>query len=564
MLNSVVRVNMNSLEAIIEKLPEKYLMLSGRSLTSKVVSEEVDPAADPLGPGNRLVFACGLLAGTGLSSANRLSAGAKSPLTGGIKESNAGGMAAFRMARLGIRAIIIEGEPPGDGRYILVVDRQGPRLEEAGWISMAGVYEKTSKILSKYGGRVAVLLIGPSGERLQLSSGIAVNDPGGNPGRYCGRGGLGAVMGSKGLLAVVLDDSGVSIEKPVRAEEFNSRVKAVSNWIKENPLTAEVYNKYGTAAMLSNTNALGGLPTRNFSTGTFEGANKIDGYAVYNTIVSRGGDGTPTHACMPGCRIKCSNVFPGSDGRCLVSPLEYETIAMVGANCGIEDLDAIARINYLCNDYGVDTIEVGCALAVVMESGSIPFGDAEAAVRAVEEIGKDSLLGKIIASGAVTAGRVLGVKRVPAVKGQGIPGYDPRSIKGTGVTYITSPMGADHTAGSTARASIKHHLKEGQVELSRMVQLWCSLMDSLGLCIFLGTAIKDRRVLADLVSHRLGRDVTLEDLMEIARETMEVEREFNRRAGITEVHDRLPEFFYHEVNPVNGSVFDIYSEDLEK
>lgn len=460
MLNSVVRVNMNSLEVGIEKLPEEFRMLSGRALTSRLVYEEVDPAADPLGPENRLTLACGLLAGTGLSSAGRLSAGAKSPLTGGIKESNSGGMAAFKMARLGVRAIIVEGAPPGGSRYLLVLDKRGARLEDAEWLSMAGVYEKTSRILKKYGDRVAAAVIGPSGERLQLSAGIAVTDPGGNPGRYCGRGGLGAVMGSKGLLAVILDDSGVMAEKPVRAGEFKLRVNEIAGWIKESP-PAAVYKQYGTAAMLNNTNALGALPTRNFSRGAFEGSDSIDGYAVYNTIVSRGGEGSPTHACMPGCLVRCSNIFPDRDGKALVSPLEYETIAMVGANCGIDDLDAIARINYLCNDYGLDTIEVGCALAVVMESGIMSFGDAGKAVKAVEEIGEGGPLGSIIASGTVSAGRVLGVRRVPAVKGQGIPGYDPRSIKGTGVTYVTSPMGADHTAGSTARANIKHHERAG-------------------------------------------------------------------------------------------------------
>ncbi|MFZ5650417.1 MAG: aldehyde ferredoxin oxidoreductase C-terminal domain-containing protein [Bacillota bacterium] len=564
MLDGVVRVNMNSLQVRVDKLPEKYRMLSGRALTSRVICDEVDPAEDPLGPGNRLILACGLLAGTALSSASRLSAGAKSPLTGCIKESNAGGMAAFRMARLGLRAIIVEGAPPGDRKYVLVVDSKGPRLEDGAEISMAGVYEKASGIYKKYGERVAAAMIGPAGERLQLSAGIAVNDPGGNPGRYCGRGGLGAVMGSKGLLAVILDDSGVNAEKPVRPGDFHSRVNEIARWIKENPLTAEVYSKYGTAAMLNNTNELGALPTNNFSRGKFEGAGKIDGYAVYNTIVSRGGMGTPTHACMPGCLIRCSNIFPDRDGGMLVSPLEYETIAMVGSNCGIDDLDVIARINYLCNDYGIDTIEVGCALAVVMESGLMPFGDAEAAVRAVEEAGGDSLLGRIIASGAVSAGRVLGVKRVPAVKGQGIPGYDPRVIKGTGVTYITSPMGADHTAGSTARANVKHHVKDGQVELSKMAQTWCSLLDYLGICIFMGTAIKDRGILAELVSHRFGRDVTLESLLETAGQTIEIEREFNHKAGFTPAHDRLPRFFYNEPNPDTGSVFDIHQGELQK
>jgi len=244
--------------------------------------------------------------------------------------------------------------------------------------------------------------------------------------------------------------------------------------------------------------------------------------------------------------------------------LEYETIGMVGANCGIDDLDVIARINYLCNDYGVDTIEVGCTLAVAMEAGLMPFGDSGRALAAVEEMAKDSFLGKIIASGVVTAGRVLGVYRVPAVKGQGMPAYDPRAIKGTGVTYATSPMGADHTAGNTVRQKLRHSLKEGQVRASMNAQMGSALMDCLGLCVMLGAALKDRGLLAELVACRFGSQITLEDLQEVARETLEIEKEFNKRAGITAPLDRLPEFFYQETNPVTGSVFDISREELEQ
>lgn len=563
-MKMILRVNIGNQTAVLQQLPEEYRLLAGRALTQRIVFDEVPPEADPLGAYNKLVFACGLLAGTSLSSAGRLSAGAKSPLTCGIKESNAGGVAAFKMARLGIRAVVVEGGPHNDTQFVLVIDKKGPRLEPADGLSMLGVYQKASRLYSRYGCRSGVILIGPAGERLQLTAGITNNDPGGAPTRYCGRGGLGAVMGSKGLLAVVIDDSGAVPDPPARKDSFNSRVREIARWIKETPQTADIFPRYGTAAMLSNTNAIGALPTRNFSTGSFERADKIDGYAVHDIITARGGDGRTTHACMPGCLIRCSNIFPGPDGRMIVSPLEYETIGMVGSNCGIDDLDAIARISRLCNDYGVDTIEVGGALAVSMEAGVMPFGDAAAAVRAVEEIGRDTPLGRIIASGVATAGRVFGARRIPAVKGQGLPAYDPRAMKGVGVTYATSPMGADHTAGNTARVSIRHSLKEGQVEASRNAQVGAALMDSLGLCIMLGTALKDREMLAGLVSDRLGIEVTLGQLMDAVRETLALEKEFNRRAGISDAQDRLPEFFYHEVNPASGSVFDIFEEDLKE
>ncbi len=563
-MHKILRVNLKTLSAAIQEIPESYRLLSGRSLTSRIIYDEVPPLAHPLGPGNRLVFACGLLAGTGLSSAGRLSAGAKSPLTGGIKESNAGGVAAFKMARLGIRAVVVEEQAAKGSWYLLVIDKKGPRLEKADNLATLGVYEKASRLYRQYGPRAGIILIGPAGERLQPAAGITNNDPDGFPARYCGRGGLGAVMGSRGLLAVVLDDSGARPDPPVRKDRFNGRVREVARWIRETPQTAEVFPRYGTAAMLNITNAIGALPTRNFSTGTFEGAAKIDGYAVHDTITGRGGEGTPTHSCMPGCLIRCSNIFPGKDGRAVVSPLEYETIGMMGANCGIDELDAIAVMNRLCNDYGVDTIEVGCALGVAMEAGLLPFGDAAAALRAVEEIGRDTPLGRILASGVATAGRVLGARRIPAVKGQGLPAYDPRGLKGTGVTYATSPMGADHTAGNTVRANVRHDLKEGQVGVSMASQAGATLMDSLGLCLMLGTCLKDREILAGLVSDRFGWDVTLEDFTGVAMETLAMEREFNRRAGITEARDRLPEFFYQEINPACGAVFDIFDEDLGK
>jgi len=249
MLDRIVRVNMSSLEITMEELPEKYLKLSGRGLTSRVVVDEVNPLADPLGPHNKLVLSCGLLAGTGVSSSGRLSVGAKSPLTGGIKESNAGGIAAFKMARLGIRAIIVEGMSQTGHYHVLVLDKNGGSLKPGGDLSMLGVYGKAKKIYDRYGKNVGAVIIGPAGERRQVTAGITNNDPAGNPSRYCGRGGLGAVMGSRGLLAVILDDTGASPPGPVRKDEFLSRAKQINSWIKDTPQTAEGFPRYGTAAM---------------------------------------------------------------------------------------------------------------------------------------------------------------------------------------------------------------------------------------------------------------------------------------------------------------------------
>lgn len=562
-MDKIVRVNMTDLSAKIEGLPEKYTHLGGRALTSQIVYHEVPPTCNPLGRNNKVVLACGLMAGLNVSSANRLSVGAKSPLTGGIKEANAGGVAAYKMARLGVRSIVVEGLGQGENWYLLLLNKEGASLQPANHLAGLGIYEKANRIKEQFGPKVGMVLIGPGGEQLMLSAGVTNNDPEGVPSRYAARGGLGAVLGSKKLLGIVLDDEGCRTEPPVNKDEFTACLKQYHQVIRETPQTAEIFPKYGTPAMVSNTNAIGGLPTRNFSTGTFEGADKINGEAVYNTITSRGGEGNTSHSCMPGCVIRCSNVYPGPDGKVLVSPLEYETIALVGSNCCIDDLDAIARINYLCNDYGVDTLEIGTALAIAMEAGVLPYGDAVKAVALVEEIGKNSVIGRVLGAGAEAAGKVLGIHKVPVVKGQAMAAYEPRSVKGLGVTYMTSPMGADHTAGNTIRSGLKHHLKDGQVNASLNGQVGAYVMDLLGLCLMVGAAVKDMNLIAGLVSARLGREIKKEDLLAFARESLEIEKAFNRKAGFTEAHDRLPEHFYEEPNPASGCVFDITDEDLK-
>lgn len=564
MLNQVLRVRMDTLDVISEELKQEYQLLAGRALSSQIILDEVTPYAEPLGPNNKLVVTCGLLAGTTVSCANRLSIGAKSPLTGGIKESNAGGIAAYKLGRLGIRAIVVEGLPEAQEWYILVVTSKGCELQSGNHLAGKGIAEKASLLYEQYGRKNGLILIGPAGEKRLLTAGIANNDPEGIPSRFSGRGGLGAVMGSKGLVAIVLDDANCSLPVMVEREVFQDKMREFHQLLLSNPQTSEVFPKYGTAAMMEITNALGGLPTRNFADGRFAGADKLNGEALHQTITSRGGEGSPTHGCMPGCLIRCSNIYPDKDGKVLVSPLEYETICLLGSNLEVDDLDAIAEANRLCNDYGVDTIEIGCAIGVAMEAGVAPFGDAKALIRLLKEVVSDTWLGRILAAGCVVAGKTLGVRRVPAVKGQGMPGYEPRGIKGTAVTYATSPMGADHTAGNVARANVKHHLKDGQVALSGNAQVGVGMLDALGFCMMVAPALKDRQILADLINARYGWQLVAQDLVQITRQYLRAELEFNRRAGFTTVHDRLPEHFYCEVNPANGAVFDFEDADWKE
>lgn len=245
--------------------------------------------------------------------------------------------------------------------------------------------------------------------------------------------------------------------------------------------------------------------------------------------------------------------------------MEYETIGLLGSNCRIDDLDAIGEMNRLCNDLGVDTIEVGGAIGVAMEAGLIQFGDAIGAMNLIREIAKGTTLGRIIRHGGAVAGRVFGVKRVPAVKGRIMPAYDPRGIKGLGVTYATSPMGAHRTAGNTVRVQIEHHEASGQVEASRNAQLSAAIYDSLGMCLFAGAAVKSRiDLLARLVSAHLGIECSDKDLLILARRTIMAEKELNTRAGLTKAHDRLPEHFVEDTNPASGTVFDVPGEELDR
>lgn len=565
MFNKVIRINMKELKIKEETLKKSYLRLSGRFLSSRLIHDEVPPHSEPLGSHNKLFITCGLLAGTTVSSANRLSIGGKSPLTGTIKESNAGGIAAFKMGRLGIRAIIIEELREDNNWYIAVINKEGCRVEKASYLLNKGTNEKANLLYKKFGEKVGLILIGPAGEKRLVTSGIAINDTNGVPSRYSGRGGLGAVMGSKHLLAIVLDDTNCEKQDVVDKNLYRSKVKELSKNILENPQTAEAFPKYGTAAMMELTNAIGGLPTSNFKTGRFENADKINGQALYDKITERGGEGKTTHACMPGCMVRCSNIYADENGKQIVSPLEYETICLAGSNLEIDDLDVIAKYNYYCNDYGIDTIEVGAAIGVFMESGMLSFGDKEGVLKLMkDEVLESTPLGRIIASGCDITGKVFGIYKTPTVKGQAMPAYDPRAVKGTAVTYATSPMGADHTAGNLVRANIKPEMKEEFVNASRDAQIKMCIFDGLGFCIMLGGAIKDLRDITDLINARFGWDMTVDELKNIARCNLILEKDYNRKAGFTIAHDRLPEYFYEEKNPSTGTVFDINEEFIEK
>lgn len=559
----ILRVDMDQLSVSRQDLPAEYQNWAGRGLTARILQREVPPTCAPLGPDNRLIIANGFFAGTRLSSAGRISVGAKSPLTGGIKESNSGGIAGDAMARLGLRAIIVQGAPTTNNLYVLRVGAEKAELIPADEYRRLGTFSLCEKLYERFGKNVAVVCIGPAGEHRLGAAGVAVNDNDGAPARYAGRGGLGAVMGAKGIKAVVLDD--VRGEIPFHDREaFREAQKRFNTALLESP-GAKNFADYGTISMLDRIHKLGGVPTKNFSQGTFdEHYPNLSSEGVRRFILERGGEGTPTHACMPGCIVRCSNVIPDAQGKAIVSPLEYENLVMLGPNLGIFSIDEIARLNYLCNDYGLDTIEAGASLGVAMEAGLLSFGDFPGAVNLMRQIAAGTVVGRVVGHGAATVGKVFGVSRVPTVKGQGLPAYDPRAVKGLGVTYLTSPMGADHTAGHTIAAKVDHHLPEGQIEASLDAQTRVAGMDTVCICSFANAPLRNAELLADMLRAAHGMEVGHDYLIETGRKVLNMERAFNAAAGFTEADNRYHDFFRIEKLPPFDVTFDVPQEDIDR
>jgi aldehyde:ferredoxin oxidoreductase len=568
----IVRVDMENLKIASEEASPEYEILGNRGLVAKILLKEVAPTGHPLGGANKLILAGGPLAGTGVPTSGRLSAGGISPLTGGIKESNSGGIFAGKLVQCGVKALVIENKPRETGPYLIVIGQDQVEILRAEELSRLGNYEVHRRLLEKYGQDCAVVSIGPAGEDKCLSAGIFGSDMGGLPGAVCARGGLGALMGAKGLKAVVVLGNGSYRIPIIHREKFKEALARLHKAIAETPQTAEVFPKYGTAAALMVLNELGGLPTRNFKDGRFEKASQISAQALYQTISQRGGEGKTTYRCMPGCTIQCYNKYPDPGGRLLVSPLQYETLAMLGSNLGIGDLDQIARLNYLCNDVGVDTVELGAAVGMAMDAGQLPFDGAEAVAEVIRGIPAGHGLSRILASGAEITGKVFGIDRVLAAKGQGLPAHEPRAVKGMGVVFSTSAMGADHTTGVTFREPVDHHKPEGQVSAALRVQIKNGALDALGLCYFVGTAMgANPRLIIDLVEAVYGRELGERFLIDLGKAVLKDERIFNEKAGFGPGQDRIPDFFRTEKLPPFDLVFDVpqdaingFWEELEK
>jgi aldehyde:ferredoxin oxidoreductase len=564
-----IRVNMTYKTVSIEPVPDHYVGLGGRGLTSILINTEVPPTCDPLGPENKLVFAPGLLSGTPLVNTSRLSVGAKSPLTGGIKESNVGGTIGAALGRLGIAAIVIEGRASEGDYSLLTIDKKGKiaLVDATAYVGMR-TYACTEELLTTYGNKNSVVCIGTAGEFNMTLASIQASDVDGRPCRAAGRGGMGAVMGAKGLKALVVSTQGDSAEAIADPQTFKAAAKGVVKAIKAHPMSGQMMPELGTAGLVAPVNAMGAFPSYNARKGVLEGWEKISGEAMAETIERRGGK--KRHMGCAQCIVHCSNEFVDESGGYVTSSLEYETIWALGGMTGVADLDIIAALDRKCDDIGVDTMNTGVAVAVAMDSGHGAFGDGAKVLSLVEEIGLGTEFGRLLGSGPVAVGKHFGNPRVPAVKNQSIAAYDPRAMKGNGVTYATCPMGADHTAGNVVGHYLEQKLDplatEGQMETSRHLQIGIAAVDCTGMCFMAAIALfegEGTEAFLKAINARCGTELSPEAIPALGVRVIEAERDFNRRAGFTKKDDRLPKFFYTEPLPPHNTVFDIKDEVLD-
>ncbi len=568
----ILRINTRTKEYRFEELG-KYEGLGGRALTSKLVFDEVPATCHPLSAANKLVMAGGILACTNAANSGRTSVGAKSPLTGGIKESNVGGQFAHKLPKLGLLAIVLEDKPEGDAPFSTVlVKKDSVEFLDAADIVGKSNYAAHDVLKAKYGEKAVTALVGPAGEQCLMASTIQFSDPDGRPSRSAGRGGMGAVMGSKKIKAIVLDTDAKDSVSMGDDEKFKAARKRWVEILMGHPVTSQGLPEYGTAILVNIINEVGALPTKNFRFGRFDGAAKISGEALTETIKAR--KGQHKHGCHTGCVIQCSQVYNDKDGNYLTTGFEYETIWGFGANLMVDNLDDIAMMDRTCDEAGMDTIEMANTIAMAMEAGVVAWGDGKGVIELLKKVGTKDPLGRILGNGTVFTAQAFGVDRVPVVKKQALPAYDPRTIKGVGVTYATTPMGADHTAGYAVcqnvlkvGGDVPAMGKAGQVEISKNLQIATAAVDSLGLCLFVAFAVLDSadalQVIADMVSGMLGKPYTIDDIVNLGVGALKDELAFNAAAGFTEKDDQLPDFFKNEKLPPHDTVWDFSAEEMQ-
>ena len=555
-------IDLGSRSVSEKQLAGDDLVNAGRYFIAKTLVETGAASVEPLSAANPLIFSAGPFAGTNFSNANRTSVGCRSPLTGGIKEANAGGTFGVALGQLKIAGLTLHGA--SEEWTILFLGKDGSiEFHAADDYLGLGNFEAARRLHEKYGKKVSLALCGPVGEYQGLLAGIAISDSDRRPTRLAARGGVGAVMGAKKLKAIVAElDRLPELED---RKKVMSAVKEYGRMIKADELTA-VYRDVGTASMGDFTNYIGALPVRNFSSGQQVGNGerlRLGGDFIRELNHARGGQ--TAHACMPGCMIECSNVFVDKDGAEIASPIEYETLGLMGTNCGLDDPDDLARVNAVANDLGIDSIETGAMIGVLMDAGAGQFGDVEFMHSVLEDVRQGNERGRIYAQGTARVGERYGVARVPVIKKQAISAYDPRVIEVTGITMMVTAQGADHTAGNVPRMETLDKSTDEIVDASMEAQVVMAAADSLGFCIF-GRNVTNNHLdmIASAINAAVGSELDGAFFARLGRETLRLEDEFNRAAGFTTADDELPAFFYEEALPPSNKVARFHSEEVRR
>lgn len=571
-MSKILRINTRTKEYAFEEVGP-YVNLGGRALTSRLINKEVPADCHPLSAENKLVVATGLLGGSTAANSGRVSVGTKSPLTGGIKESNSGGLFAHKMPKLGLLAIVLEDKPDADAPFSTIfISDDKVEFKDATDICGMDLYPAHDKLLDEYGNKLVAAMIGTAGETVRKTATIQFTDPYKRPARSAGRGGTGAVMGSKRIKAIVLDPEVNNKCVPADEETFKAVRRSWVETLKGHPVTGEGLPAFGTSVLVNVINEAGALPGKNFRYGQVTHAADISGEKIADVIKERGGKNK--EGCHAGCIIQCSQQYNDADGNYVSSGFEYETVWAFGANAMIKDIDDIAALDRICDEKGMDTIEIGNTVAIAMDGGIIPWGDGKAAIELLQKVGTDDPMGLIMGNGVTFAANAFGVERIPCVKNQSMPAYDPRAVKGVGVTYATTAMGADHTAGYGVTANVlgvggnvDGHKKDGNVELSKNLQVATAAIDSMGFCLFVAFAVLDAengvQIMADLVQSYTGNPFTVDDLVALGAGAMADEQAFNERAGFTKMDDRLPRFFETDALPPHDVVWDFDENELQ-
>jgi len=558
----VLRINLTTRKVTSEDVDPKIARayLGGRGWAIHYMYREMDPMADPLGPENMLIFATGPLTATPAPTGNRYMVVTKSPLTGALAHSNSGGDFPTWMKRTGYDLFIFEGKA-SEPVYVFVNEDQ-VEVRPAAHLWGKDTHETTDILLAETSKDAKVACIGPAGENLALMAAI-MNDKH----RAAARSGVGAVMGSKNLKAVVAmgkknpplrDPEGMRTISVNTSKEVGADVKKGSNM-----------RIYGTSYVPQVTNTLGILPTNNFLQGTFEHVHNIDGDALKDNYLVRH---TPCYRCP----LSCGRLTEVPDGpyKGKGEGPEYETISSLGTGCGVSNLAALVKANYLCNEYGLDTISTGMTIAAAMEMYEkgyisedvigmpLKFGDHDAMIEMIKKMAYNEGFGQELAQGSYRLAEKYGHPEIAVTtRKQEFPGYDPRGSQGMGLLYATSNKGASHMEGDVAYEEvfgvpIKEDplTTEGKPELVKHFQDSFALIDSSGLCVFVAIRYvfnKDRmiwpEVLSSMMNLTTGAGYTPEEVLQAADRVYTLERMFLMKAGSTE--DTLPHRMLHEPLP---------------